>query len=89
MPATILHDGAMRCHTPRSDFLGDSAVEVSLNGLDFSSSAPPVAYHRYDNWIVPRVGGNAVTPCIARRFASRGGPASPSRWARPALVPTP
>jgi len=31
-------------------------VEVSLNGVDFSTSVPPVRFEYYDNWIVPRLG---------------------------------
>ena len=28
---------------------------MSLNGVDFSTSVPPVRFEYYDNWIVPRL----------------------------------
>ena len=56
-PATILHDGAMRCRAPDAHGLAEAAVEVSLNGRDFSSSRTPTLFQYYDNCVRPRVGG--------------------------------
>ena len=63
------------CLSPASETLGGLQVEVSLNGLDFSTSAPPVRFEYYDNWIVPRLGGAPPSPRVLHASALAG-----SRW---------
>ena len=50
-------------------------MEVSLNGVDFSSSVPPVRFEYYDNWIVPRVSGAPPSSRVLHAAARAG-----SRW---------
>jgi hypothetical protein len=69
-PATIIHQGALRCRAPAAYGLGEYSISVSLNGVDFSSSSSSSTgkgtshgltnaprFHYYDNWMRPRVGG--------------------------------
>lgn len=58
-PATIVHHAALRCRVPPAATPGAHAVEVSLNGEDFSRSSPRVAYHYFENWHAPRISGVA------------------------------
>ena len=50
MRATVASDTLMYCLSPASETLGGLQLEVSLNGFDFSTSAPPVRFEYYDNW---------------------------------------
>ncbi len=55
VPASIAHGSALRCRAPPAVAAGRLRVEVSLNGMDFSSGGASFSY--YDNWQRPRVGG--------------------------------
>ena len=47
-------------------------VEASLNGVDFSASAPAVRFAYYDNWIMPRVRGAPPSPRVLHAAALVG-----------------
>ena len=55
-PATILDQSTVRCRVPAATTVGDLAVEISLNGRDFSRSAPGARFVYYDNWQRPPLG---------------------------------
>lgn len=97
--ATIGSDAELRCVAPPSDTLGGLRVEVSLNGVDFSDSAPPALFEYYDNWLAARVSGVPPSPrrlhgaaLVGSSWWVFGGQASqkpPSSLTRPSPGPRP
>ena len=72
-PLSLLYQGALRCRAPAARSLGEYAVEVSLNGVDFSpSGSTPVAFRFYDNWMRPHIGGAAPSSRGAHAAARLG-----------------
>lgn len=68
-PATILHQGALRCRAPIARGLGDAAVSIALNGRDFTRVGAAVGvYSYYDNWVRPHIGG--VAPSVRGAHAA-------------------
>ena len=72
-PATVLHQGALRCRSPPFGSTGGSRVEVSLNGVDFSASSPELHFSPFDNWVAPLVGGSRPSTRGGHAFARLGG----------------
>ena len=73
--ATVVSDSVLHCLSPASETFGGLHVEVSLNGIDFSTSSTPMLFEYYDNWIVPRLGGAPPSPRVLHAAALVG-----SRW---------
>ena len=55
--ATVAGETELQCRTPEVDFLGAVTVEVTINGLDYSTGGAAVFTYT-DHWHAPRASGS-------------------------------
>ena len=63
--ATVAGETELQCRTPEVDFLGAVTVEVTINGLDYSTGGAAVFTYT-DHWHAPRASGS----CAPRQWAN-------------------